>query len=229
MQTAFDAAPTLNNCIFWGNHAFYTTYNKDTTEYYEGSQIWLWGSDCRPVFNNGDVQYGLEFIFGDESMTDDQYNNMIDADPLFVDAQNFDFHLTSNSPCINTGTEDISGMFIPETDLAGGPRVFNDRIDMGCYEWNDYGVNELSDNENHISVYPNPLNDNAFCAVNLSQKTEVVLRLVSLDGKEIYREDCGTFGAGENRIPLDNMMKNIVKANKMYLLVIDNQYVKIVY
>ena len=229
MQTAFDAAPTLNNCIFWGNHAIANINDKDTTEYYEGSQIWLWGGDCRPVFNNGDVQYGLEYIYGDEYMTDDQYNDMIDADPLFVDMQNYDFKLNSNSPCINTGTENISGLFIPDTDLAGGPRVFDDRIDMGCYEWNDFGVNELSDNENHISVYPNPLNDNAFCVVSLSQKTDVVLRLISLDGKEIYREDCGTFGAGENRIPLDEMMKNIVKADKMYLLIIDNQCVKIVY
>ena len=74
MQTAFDACPTLNNCIFWGNHAIYSLNNNDTVEYYNGSQIWLWGSDCYPKFNNGVVQYGLDSIFCFENI--EVYNEM---------------------------------------------------------------------------------------------------------------------------------------------------------
>lgn len=135
MQTAFDAAPTLNNCIIWGNHAIYNINDKDTLEYYNGSQIWLWGSDCRPIFNNGNIQYGLDSIYGHEYMEDYEYNDMIDADPLFVNMQSRDYQLNTNSPCINTGLQDITGLFIPATDLAGRMRVVNGRIDMGCYEW----------------------------------------------------------------------------------------------
>ena len=135
MQTAFDAAPTLNNCIIWGNHAIYNINDKDTLEYYNGSQIWLWGSDCRPIFNNGNIQYGLDSIYGHEYMEDYEYNDMIDADPLFVNMQSHDYQLNTNSPCINTGLQDITGLFIPATDLAGRMRVVNGRIDMGCYEW----------------------------------------------------------------------------------------------
>ncbi|MBO6057017.1 MAG: right-handed parallel beta-helix repeat-containing protein [Bacteroidales bacterium] len=229
MQTAFEAAPTLNNCIFWGNHAIYTLNSGDTSEYYYGSQIWLWGSDNTPVFNNGDIQYGLDSIYGHEYMTPDQYNDMINADPLFVDAENHDYQLLENSPCVNTGVADVTGLFIPYVDLAGNPRICGGRIDMGCYEFGYAGLDDVTESRNTILVYPNPLNDNAFCVVNLSKKCDVMLRLISLDGKEIYREACGTFDAGQHRIPLDGMMKNLEKANKVYLLNIDNQYVKVIY
>ena len=228
MQTAFNACPTLNNCIFWGNHAVYHTV-KDTVEYYMGSQIWLWGDDCEPVFNNGLVQYGLDSINNNYHIPPEHYNNMLEVDPLFVNEADRDYRLLANSPCINTGVVDISGLFIPETDLAGGPRVFGGRIDMGCYEWNDMDVNEHYADENAMVVYPNPLNDNAFCVVNIRKKSDVVLRLISLDGKEIYREDCGTFEAGENRIPLGKMLKNLEKGYRMYLLNVDNQCIMIIY
>lgn len=228
MQTAFNACPTLNNCIFWGNHAIYELIS-DTAEYYMGSQIWLWGSDCYPVFNNGLVQYGLDSIVGTEYMTDDQYNNMLDVDPLFVDMEAHDYQLTADSPCIDSGIADTTGLFLSETDMAGGPRIFNGRIDMGCYEWNNIGVNELSYKDNKMSVYPNPLNDNTLCVVNLNKKSDIVLRLVSLDGKEVYREDLGVLEAGENLIPLDGMMNNIEKGYKVYFLIVDNQCIKIIY
>ena len=229
MQMAFDAAPRLNNCIFWGNHALAIDYNNDTTEYYMGSQIWLWGDDCCPVFNNGVVQYGLDSINANEHILPGNYNNMLEVDPLFVDEHARDYHLLSNSPCVNTGLADLTGLFIPSVDLGGGPRICGGRIDMGCYEYGIDNVNDVTTDANAMCVYPNPLNDNAYCVVNLSKKSDVVLRLISLDGKEIYREECGTFDAGENRIPLDRMMKNLEKGDRMYLLIVDNQYVKIIY
>ena len=228
MQMAFNSEPTLNNCIFWGNHAIYEI-EKDTVEYYMGSQIWLWGDDCTPMFNNGVVQYGLDTINANGHIPDDHYNNMLEVDPLFVNETGRDYRLLANSPCINTGVADISGLFIPETDLAGGPRVFGGRIDMGCYEWNDMDVNEYYADEKALVVYPNPLNDNAFCIFNLSKKSDVVLRLISLDGKEIYCENYGTLEAGEHHIPLDRMLNNLEKGNRMYLLIIDNQSIKIIY
>lgn len=228
MQMAFDAAPTLRNCIFWGNHAVYSV-EKDTVEYYMGSQIWVWGSDCYPNFYNGVVQYGLDTINCYPPITDDRYVDMIKSNPLFVDEENHDYQLLANSPCINTGVADLTGLFIPDADLAGGPRVFDGRIDMGCYEWNNIGIDEFVAYDNHLQVFPNPLNDNAFCVVKLNKKSDVVLRLVSIDGKEVYRENCGTLEAGENHISLAGMMKNVEKSNKIYLLIVDNQFVKIVY
>ena len=228
MQMYVNSAPTISNSIIYGNHAIYGM-SLGIEEYYIGSQIWLWGDGNSPLFYNSTVQYGLDSINGSYQIPEEHYINMIKADPLFVDAENHDYQLLANSPCINTGREDLTGLFVLDTDLAGGPRIFNDRIDMGCYEWNNIGVDEVLTHHNALSVYPNPLNDNAFCVVTLDKKSDVVLKLISLDGKEIYRENVGILDVGENRIPLDRMMKSIEKGNIMYLLVIDNQYVKIIY
>ena len=135
MQMAFDASPTLNNCIFWRNHAVYEMNETDTLEYYMGSQIWLWGGDCFPMFNNGLVQYGLDSINAHEYLPEGHYNDMLDENPLFVDEQHHDYHLVANSPCVNTGTPGVAGLFIPFVDLDGKSRIYNNIIDMGCYEW----------------------------------------------------------------------------------------------
>lgn len=133
MQTAFDACPTLNNCIFWANHAVYSLNNMDTLEYYYGSQIWLWGADCYPKFNNGVVQYGLDSIYCFENIS--VYENMLKENPQFVNEQHHDYQLVENSPCVNAGTTDVSGLYIPFVDLGGRQRICGGRIDMGCYEF----------------------------------------------------------------------------------------------
>ncbi|MHC4475592.1 MAG: S8 family serine peptidase [Planctomycetota bacterium] len=58
----------------------------------------------------------------------------IDADPMFVNANEGDYHLLTGSPCINTGDPD----FVPgwdETDMDGDPRVLLGRVDMGVDEY----------------------------------------------------------------------------------------------
>jgi len=224
MQMAFESCPVLNNCIFYGNRELIVNNENDTVEHYDGSQIWLWGADCVPVFNNGLVQYGLDSIFGNYLISEENYNDMLDSDPLFSDAENHDYRLSANSPCIDAGKSDTTGMFIPDTDLAGGPRIFNGRIDMGCYEWNDFGINEVFASPNTLSVYPNPLNINSFCFINVDKRCDAVVKLVSLDGKEIYSENCGTLEVGENSIPLYGMIKKLEKKGEVYLLIIENQY-----
>ena len=62
----------------------------------------------------------------------------IDADPLFVDPENGDFHLTVDSPCIDAGT--LEGA--PEFDFEGDPRPQGDGVDMGADEYSDV-VNRL--------------------------------------------------------------------------------------
>jgi hypothetical protein len=55
------------------------------------------------------------------------------ADPRFADPSKNDFHLQSDSPAINAGTNagpSVAG----EQDLDGGARVNGANIDAGCYE-----------------------------------------------------------------------------------------------
>lgn len=58
-------------------------------------------------------------------------SNIITLDPLFVDVAGGNFHLQTNSPCLNAGT---NGVVFDGTDLDGAPRVVDDAVDMGAYE-----------------------------------------------------------------------------------------------
>lgn len=224
MQVSFGSEPVINNSIIYGNHAIYADLSGNEYEYYYGSQIWLWGDDNWPVFQNGDVQYGLDSIFHNPDFyTEEYYRDMINEDPLFVDADNHNFRLTENSPCVDSGLADMTGCFVPETDLQGGPRIYNGRIDMGCYELSDFSVNEIVKNENDIFVAPNPLDYNSLCVMNMDRKTNAVIRLITLDGKEICKTEFHALSQGENVIPLGELIRKVEKANRMYLLVIDTQ------
>lgn len=59
----------------------------------------------------------------------------IDIDPDFVNPAIADFQLNAGSHCINAGNPDTTGMFLHLFDLAGKPRICNDTVDMGAYEF----------------------------------------------------------------------------------------------
>lgn len=59
--------------------------------------------------------------------------NNIDADPLFVNADAGDVHLTENSPAIDAGDPDAPD--IPPADFDGKPRIEGPAPDMGALEF----------------------------------------------------------------------------------------------
>jgi hypothetical protein len=59
----------------------------------------------------------------------------IDADPLFADAVNDDFHLTYLSPCRNAGDNSaVTELY----DFEGDPRIAHGNVDMGADEFHPH-------------------------------------------------------------------------------------------
>ncbi len=100
---------TLNNCIVYFNSA------PTNANYYRGS------------FNAyGSVNYCCTVPYS----TNGPGN--ITSNPAFVNPAASDFHLQSNSPCINAGNNAyVIGIF----DLDGKARIVNGTVDIGAYEY----------------------------------------------------------------------------------------------
>jgi hypothetical protein len=101
-----DSGTVINNTIAWGN-----------------SPDQLLGQNCSHVSycNIGDGICSSQ-------------NGNISTDPCFVNPDNDDFHLRSDSPCIDAGDPNYETE-ARETDFEGNPRIIGGRIDMGADEY----------------------------------------------------------------------------------------------
>ena len=109
----------------------------------------------------------------------------ISQDPLFVGSGTQSFMLTPDSPCRDAGSPDTTGLFLPLTDLAGGPRVWEDRIDIGAYEWSNVGVPSVCSSQFAVCSYPNPTREISDIRYLISDIRYVVLNVYDIWGREI--------------------------------------------
>jgi len=121
----------------------------------------------------------------------------IDEDPLFVGGDPFSYELTEYSPCIDAGTPDTMGLHLPATDLAGNPRIFNGRIDIGAYECQDIvSVDEPDTNFIH-NLYlfqntPNPFTNETeilFITADYERVEDYTLSIYNTKGQLVRRFD----------------------------------------
>lgn len=199
--------PILWNCIVYGNT------NEAPLE--EPVQMWVWTYDeYKPEFYNCLVQYGLENISNYAVIT--AYESCLDEDPLFLNPEQEDFHLSANSPCINTGytfgTEDES------FDLDGHWRVCGERTDIGAYEYSETGVSETTQNEQLIRIIGNPVTASSYAEIECGNVCNLSANLYSVDGKLLADKNLGDAQIGLNRIEIGDLFQNLT--NGTYLLVI---------
>ena len=98
----------VNSCIFYGNSANAAADTCYAEMYYSCA------ADNANLYGDG--------------------KGNVAVDPCFVDAAAGDFHLQTDSPCINAGS--IDDAFLAEgPDLDGNPRKRDGRPDMGAYEY----------------------------------------------------------------------------------------------
>ncbi len=140
----------MRNNIIWVNVAGYLI---------EPPQIYDFGEDLD--VEHCSVQYGYSGE-GNIDTYPEFYNPTAGAGRDYFDLS-ADWTLLETSPCINTGTPDTTGLNLPEFDLAGNPRIFGGRIDIGAYENQSVYVkiNE-SPVYSRIKLYPNPGSDKIY-------------------------------------------------------------------
>ena len=119
------------------------------------------------TLNNNLIRNGYSDIWPWIDSTINYSDTNITGNPLFQGVGDIHnplyYSLSAASPCINSGTPDISELGLPPYDLAGNQRVWDGRIDMGCFE---FGAPPVANDdpvapaitETSITAYPNPFN-----------------------------------------------------------------------
>lgn len=147
---------------------------------------------------------------------------MLEIDPMFIDTVARNFQLQNDSPAINSGTIDTTGLMMPATDLLGNPRIVGSRVDMGCYESSVTYVNKIKSQDNNLKIFPNPLTSNSICSFENKTASQVTLKVTDIRGAQLFVKDLGILPAGMNEISLSELT-NVLKNNNIYFISIVTQ------
>jgi hypothetical protein len=127
-------------------------------------------------------------------------NNLINADPAFILFPDT-LSLHSYSPAIDQGSEDTTGLFLPMFDLAGNPRIYGERIDIGAYEvqsGSTYGISDPTKNFD-ISLYPNPASEYTMIISTLEKSQNIQITISDLQGRQLSKKQLTHVGPGDVR------------------------------
>lgn len=152
-----------------------------------------------------------EFVIQNESTLSVQYSNImggwlgegnIDEDPLFLGSGDHPYELQDISPCVNKGIPDTTGLILPVYDLAGNPRLYGERIEMGAYENQNVitGINKFVIIDSPIQCYPNPIISNATIEFQLQKSGFVSMGIYDIMGQEIYNLISKNLNSGNHKI-----------------------------
>ncbi|MBT6994106.1 MAG: hypothetical protein HN952_04030, partial [Candidatus Cloacimonetes bacterium] len=153
----YDSHPRLINCIMWNNSPREIYF----FPYFASNSILIAYSD---------IQGGLAGIQTNNNGTVYWEEGNINENPLFVNAENGDYTLQQNSPCIDAGIAYFEWDEEVWVDLAED-EYYGIAPDMGCYEWEEVNTEEpeLPVSHNYqLSNHPNPFNPTTTISFSLT-------------------------------------------------------------
>jgi hypothetical protein len=193
--------PELINCIMWN----------DSPEevYFRGS------SDPNSItISYSDIQDGtLGIVTNSNGMINWLEGNLWDEDPLFVGTGDHPYSLLEDSPCIDVGIPDTTGLNLPPWDIIGNHRIWDGDgngsaiIDMGAYE---YGAPPYVDIDDNVIVqtpevilqqnYPNPFNPITTINYSLKENSKVSLKVYNIKGQKVKQLVSEQLSAGQHSV-----------------------------
>jgi hypothetical protein len=112
------------------------------------------------------------------------YNCYEEYNPYFVDVNNFNFHLTDSSPCVDSGCADS----MPGYDMDMHIRPIADSVDIGAYEHLE-GNADFPEEESEIEIYelniPNIIYNELAINYSVPKREYVNISLYDILGREI--------------------------------------------
>ncbi|MCW8811709.1 MAG: T9SS type A sorting domain-containing protein, partial [Ignavibacteriaceae bacterium] len=194
----------VTNSVFWGNYPDQISLDaiNDT-------------STCILYSNYNDIQYGVDSIHINDTISVVNWGvGNIDAEPLFADTLNNDFHLQDLSPCIATGIDsiEVTGFwyYCPSTDIEGNPRPnpLGTMPDMGAYE-SEFPV-RVSDQNLDLPTefvlyqnYPNPFNPSTTIKWEMPEPGLVTLIVYDVLGRKLTMLVNEELSAGKHEVVFD--------------------------
>jgi hypothetical protein len=128
------------------------------------------------------------------------YENCFEIDPNFSGVGNHPWQPLQNSICINNGTPDTTGLFLPETDFAGNARIMNYNVDIGAYETLVITSEmETSDKTGLSSVSPNPFRSEVNIEFYLDENTPVQITLCNSLGMVLRQLENAVLSPGHHQ------------------------------
>jgi len=208
----FNGKMNISNCIF------------DNYTQNEISFLYVTGTDYPMQVSNNLINNYPNSIYVNPSLQINFNDYNFTANPSFAgtDWTNpLSYRLNYNSPCIDAGTPDTTGLFLPFFDLYGNPRIYNDIVDIGCNEWN--GTANQDDIVTHssslVSIYPNPFRDITCISYSLAKETNVSLEVYNIKGQRVITLEHGIHARGDYKLTwngIDDQGKAV--SSGMYIL-----------
>lgn len=133
--------PIITNCIIWGNIG--TSGGNQIAKDFLASPTYSYCDIQSGNTNNGNINNNPQFVSQSAGVG------------ASFDGLNANWVIQSTSPCINSGKPDTTGLDLPLTDIVGNPRITNDTIDIGAYEYNYPPIANFSANTTIITAGDN--------------------------------------------------------------------------